>query len=126
MAVLKLIGAKRFMNKRASPNVIELGGLTDDIQDEKLIKALMDWRRVDADNKEYPMFEPYSGADNDNKDMNMDMDVSDGASDPEPSAEIADTKEKEPKAEKPKAAVKKKAARKKGVRTRSRSKATDV
>lgn len=138
MAVLKLIGAKRFMNKRACANVIELGGVTDDIQDENLIKALLDWRRIDADNKSYPMFEECE--DTDNEDMDMDMDVSgdEQEEDPAPTieepegekpatevdedtkAEVAPEVEPEVEKPKPKPPAKKKAARKSAPRSRKR------
>ena len=57
MAVLRLIGAKRFMNKKASPDVILQGGLTNDIKDEKLINSLLNQVNIDLLKNEHPMFE---------------------------------------------------------------------
>lgn len=99
MAILKLVGAKRFMHKRASQNVIELDGLTDDIKDEKLVQALLNTQRVGADNKAHPVFALVENA--------------------EP------TQNTEP-AEGTKSAVKKKASVKKKARARKRAGATDT
>lgn len=57
MAVLKLVGAQRYMNKKASPIVILQGGLTDNITDESLVTTLLNAKRVDALNNFHPMFE---------------------------------------------------------------------
>jgi len=57
MAVLKLVGANRYMNKNASPLVILKGGLTDDIKDEGLVNSLLNAKRIDSLNNAHPMFE---------------------------------------------------------------------
>jgi len=57
MAVLKLVGANRYMNKKASPIVIVRNGLTIDIQDEALVTSLLNAKRIDTLNNVHPMFE---------------------------------------------------------------------
>jgi len=131
MTVLKLVGAKRFMHKRANPNVMVLGGLTNSIQDETLVNHLLAATRIDNKNESHKVFEIYE--DTDNEDMDMDMDVSKSEAEPEveePVAEQVNEEVEEPKAEEPKVEklkpkVEKKAARKEGgPRSRSRAKAT--
>ena len=96
MAVLKLVGASRYMNKRMSHQVIEKGGLTPDIQDESLVKSLLNATYTDALNNKHPIFELVETAQVD---------------------QPAETKAEDPVEDKP-ASVKKKATRKKATRTR--------
>ena len=57
MAILRLVGAKRFMNKRANPNVMLMGDATNDLQDEALVNALLGQSTIDPLGNPHPMFE---------------------------------------------------------------------
>lgn len=59
MAILKLVGAKRYMNKKVSPNVLEKGGLTMDIKDDALVNTLLSQVVLDTLKNEHPMFVVY-------------------------------------------------------------------
>lgn len=100
------------MHKRACPDVITQGGLTDDITDKKLVKSLLNTKRMDTLNQGHPVFEIYNPEDDESE-------VEDSIeADPEPVAEVEVPEVEKPKDVKPPA--KKKAARKKAVRTRNK------
>ena len=112
MAVLKLVGANRYMNKKASPIVILRDGLTDDIKDEALVASLLNAKRIDTLNNEHPMFELVSDT---AKAKVAAPVVPEVPADPDPVSEGDEPVE----VEQPKPAVKPKATRKKATRSRS-------